>query len=277
MDLLARSRRTVARQPIASFLVIGYGVSLAAALTTLFAKPELTRFDLPVFASVGTFLGVALAAFVVTAAADGRAGVEDLVRRCLRWRVPVRWYLLALLGVPVATTLLAVAIFGRDGLASPSVVLAVLALFLLQLVFFNFAEEIGWTGFFQNRLQDRYGPLKLSAVVAFAWAVWHVPEFFVDEGWTLEGLAVAPVFLAFETVVLFFARVVIVWLYDRTGRSVLVVGIFHASFNATISELSLEIIPASNTVRFLIVTGVIALAAAAVIGFTRGRFSDRLR
>lgn len=271
------ARRTVARHPIASFLAIGNGVSLVAALTTIFGKSEVTRFDLPVFASVGTILGVALAAFVVTAAADGRAGVDDLARRCLRWRVPVRWYLLALFGVPVATTVIAVALFGRDGLASPSVGLAVLALFLLQLVFFNFAEEIGWTGFFQDRLQDRYGPLKLSAVVAVAWGVWHLPDFLVEEGWTLTAFAVAPVFLAFEIFVLFFARVVIVWLYTRTGRSVLLVGIFHASFDATISKLSLEIIPASNTVRFLIVMSVIVLAAVAVVGLTRSRFSGRSR
>lgn len=269
---MSRARRAVARHPIASFLAIGNGVALAAALTPPLVALEITRFDLPVYGSLGTILGVGLAAFVVTAAADGRAGVDDLVRRCLRWRVPVRWYLLALFGVPVATTVLAVAIFGRDGLPSPSVVLAVVALFVLQFVFFNFAEEIGWTGFFQDRLRDRYGLLKLSAVVAFTWAVWHVPDFLAEEGWTLTALAVAPVFLAFETIVLFFARVLIVWLYESTGRSVLLVGVFHASFDATISKLSREIIPASDTERFLLLNSVIVLAAGAVIIATRGRF-----
>ena len=52
---------------------------------------------------------------------------------------------------------------------------------------------------------------------------------------------------------LFFARVLIVWLYSRTGRSVLLVGIFHASFDATITKLSREIAPGSDGVRFLIV------------------------
>jgi hypothetical protein len=32
-----------------------------------------------------------------------------------------------------------------------------------------------------------------------------------------------------------FARVVIMWLYNTTGRSVLLVGLFHASFNATVA------------------------------------------
>jgi membrane protease YdiL (CAAX protease family) len=270
-----RAQRALARHPIGWFLAISIGVSLAAALTTLVADVALTQFDLPLYGSVGTILGLGVTAFVVTAAADGREGVDDLVRRCLRWRVPVRWYLLALFGVPGATTLLAVAIYGRDGLASPSTALAVLALFLLQLVFFNFVEEIGWTGFFQDRLQDRYSPLKLSAVVAFPWAVWHVPDFLAEEGWTLTALAVAPVFLAYETILLFFARVLIVWLYSRTGRSVLLVGIFHASFDATITKLSREVVPGSDAARFLIVSGPIVLAACALILATRGRFSDK--
>jgi hypothetical protein len=38
-------------------------------------------------------LGSAVPAFVVTALVSGRAGVWDLARRSLRWRVPLRWYI----------------------------------------------------------------------------------------------------------------------------------------------------------------------------------------
>jgi hypothetical protein len=56
-------------------------------------------------------LGAGLAAFLVTAflvtaALSGRAGVADLTRRSVRWRVPVRWYLVALFTVPVGATLI---------------------------------------------------------------------------------------------------------------------------------------------------------------------------
>ena len=49
---------------------------------------------------------------VVGAAADGRAGVRDLARRSLRWRVGVRWYLLAVLGLPVVVLAGTIALFG---------------------------------------------------------------------------------------------------------------------------------------------------------------------
>jgi hypothetical protein len=52
---------------------------------------------------------------------------------------------------------------------------------------------------------------------------------------------------------------------------VLLVAIFHASFDAAISELSSDVVPASNTVRFLIFSGVILLFGAAVIIATKGQ------
>jgi uncharacterized protein len=151
---------------------------------------------------------------------------------------------------------------------------AVFVVFVLQLVLFQLPEEIGWTGFLQDRWQDRYSPLKLSAMVAFPWAIWHLPDFFVDEGFGVDQLVTAPVFLVIEFILLFFARVLIVWLYDRTGRSVLLVAIFHASFDASISELSYDIIPGSDVARFLVLSGVIVTAATAVVVATRGRFAN---
>jgi CAAX protease family protein len=280
MNLLAAAKAAVARHPVAAFLIIGIGVYVAVVLIPRLVETEILPFELPLYGVLGGVFGVGLAAFVVTAATDGRAGVEDLARRSLRWRVPVRWYLIALFGVPLTATLIAIAIYGTEALESPPggwprASGAVVVVFVLQLVLFQMAEEIGWTGFLQHRWQDRYSPLKLSALVALPWAVWHLPDFFVDEGFGIEQLVTAPVFLVIEFISLFFARVLIVWLYARTGQSVFLVAIFHASFDASISELSYDIVPGSNVARFLILSGVIVLAATAVIVATRGQFGER--
>ncbi len=278
MNLLAPAKDAVARHPVAAFLIIGIGVYVVAVLIPPLVEKEIP-FDLPLYGLLGGIFGVGLAAFVVTAALDGRAGVDDLARRSLRWRVPVRWYLISLFGVPVAATLLAIAIYGTEALESPSggwsrALGAVVVVFVLQLVLFQLAEEIGWTGFLQDHWQDRYSPLKLSALVALPWALWHLPDFFVDEGLGIEQLLTAPVFLIIEFVALFFARVLIVWLYARTGQSVLLVAVFHASFDASISELSYDIVPGSNVARFLVLSGVIVIAATTLIVVTRGRFGQ---
>ena len=103
--------------------------------------------------------------------------------------------------------------------------------------------------------------MKLTLYVALLWAVWHLPDHFAEEGWGVEQLIAAPVVFAIGFVSLFFARALLVWLYNRTGSSVLLVAIFHASFDATINRLSFDVVPASNTARFLIFNGVIIPAA----------------
>jgi Type II CAAX prenyl endopeptidase Rce1-like len=80
--------------------------------------------------------------------------------------------------------------------------------------------------------------MKLTLYVALLWAVWHMPDHFAVEGWGIQALNSAPVVFAIEVVSLFFARAIFVWFYNRTGSSVLLVAIFHASFDGSINQLS---------------------------------------
>jgi hypothetical protein len=144
-------------------------------------------------------------------------------------------------------------------------------MFLLQLVLFQLAEEIGFTGFLPHHRQDRYHPMKLTLYVVLLWAVWHMPDHFAVEGWGIQALISAPVVVAIEVVSLFFARAIFVWFYNRTDSSVLLVAIFDASFDGSINQLSYDVVPASNTARFLIFSAVIVLFAATMIIATKGR------
>ena len=47
--------------------------------------------------------------------------------------------------------------------------------------------------------------------------------------------------------------------------------IFHASFDGAIDQLSYDVVPASNTARFLIFSAVIVLVAIALIIATRSQ------
>jgi hypothetical protein len=70
----------------------------------------------------------------------------------------------------------------------------------------------------------------------------------------------------------FFARVVMMWLYNNTKHSALLVGLFHSSFNVTTGALGREFIPGwSNGSVLLIASGVVAVAAALIVVFARGR------
>jgi uncharacterized protein len=273
--------RVVARHPVVAFMVIGLVPAFAVGVIRPIVDAQILPFDLPLYGVVSGVVGVGLGAFFVSYALSGRAGVVDLARRSVRWQVQLRWYLIALLTVPMAATLISVAIFGPAALAAPPggwprALAEVAAAFLLQLVLFQMAEEIGFTGFLQHHWQGRYHPMKLTLYVALLWALWHVPDHFAEEGWGVEQLIAAPVIFAVEFVTLFFARALFVWLYNRTGYSVLLVAILHASFDATYNQLSDDVIPqGSNTARFLMLSGVIVATATAVIIATKGQLGRR--
>jgi membrane protease YdiL (CAAX protease family) len=273
---MAALLRMIRRHPVMAFMVINLGTYFLVAAIRPITDADVLPFGLPLHGIVGGTLGVGIAAFVVTGALAGRNGVVDLARRGVRWRVPVRWYLVALFTVPVLATLISVAIFGSRALVAPAggwprALGEVATVFLLQLVLFQLAEEIGFTGFLQHHWQDKYHPMKLTLYVALLWAVWHVPDHFAEEGWGVEALISAPIIFAIEFVSLFFARALFVWFYNVTAFSVLLVAIFHASFDGAINQLAYDVAPAPNTERFLIFSAAILLPAVTVIIASKGR------
>jgi membrane protease YdiL (CAAX protease family) len=270
----ASLRHLVARHPVAAFLCICYAVTWATAVPWFRVRTDVLPFDLPMWGSLGTIFGVALAAVLVVAASDGRAGVRDLARRSLRWRVGVRWYLLAVLGLPVVVLAGSIALFGTAALEALAddwrlLFTRVLPVLLLQFALFQLAEEVGWMGFLQARLQDRHGPLKASLLVTVPFALWHLPDLFAQ-----AGLATALLILPLLAAAHLCARVVFLWLYNATGASVLLVAVFHASFDATVNGVGLgQLIPGPNATALVLATGAIALAAVGLVVATRGRLA----
>jgi hypothetical protein len=119
MNAWPSARRGVARHPVLTFMLISLGVGSVTAAIPPIVNSEILPFGLPLH-GVFISLGAGFAAFLVTAALSGSAGVVDLRRLSVRWRVPVRWYLIALLSVPVGATLISEVIFGPQTLATPS-------------------------------------------------------------------------------------------------------------------------------------------------------------
>ena len=267
----------VARHPVIAFLVMVYA----------FGWPILIAADylgLPFLlsSSLGAVFGLALPAFLVTAAISGKAGVRDLLGRCLRWRVGIGWYLLALLGLPLATLLVATVFLGiapLEALAQkwPLFFTMFLPAILVPLVLTQLFEEAGWTGFMQDTLQERHGPLLASIMVAPAFALFHLPFTFLEAPQiTLALVPLALVMLAVQAIVGIFFRVVIMWLYNGSGRSVLIVALFHTAFNSVSgpevrTRFIREII--AGPAALPIALAVVAVVAVLITVFTRGRLA----
>lgn len=91
-------------------------------------------------------------------------------------------------------------------------------------------EELGWRGFALPRLQKIYPPLTASFTVGLFWGLWHLPDFWLSPERQRDSV---PLFLL--TIVAL--SVLYTWVYNRTGGSLLLVALLHASGNATSASL----------------------------------------
>src|SRR5574341_1875075 len=106
-------RRLVARHPVAAFLIMAFAVSITISFVRLRTNSDIqSPFTQYLVGFLEHLFSNALPAFLVVAAMHGKAGVLDLARRSLRWRVGARWYLFALLGLPVVSVLSAGVFYG---------------------------------------------------------------------------------------------------------------------------------------------------------------------
>jgi membrane protease YdiL (CAAX protease family) len=104
-----------------------------------------------------------------------------------------------------------------------------LGVWTVVLVINGYGEETGWRGYALPQLQFRFGPLTATLVLAGAWAGWHLPQFFLLQSYQDFSSAMLPVFV----LGLSCGAVVLTWLYNRTGGSILAVVVWHALYNLT--------------------------------------------
>jgi hypothetical protein len=133
------TERFVDRHPVATFLAVGlplvavcFGVVLAAQAGVIPGAGVPARIGIAPDEAAGVMIVLAILATAlgVTAVRQGRDGVHDLLARATRWRVPLRWWLVALLAMPVGTLVIAMifrVFLGAVARGSGSVLLAAVA------------------------------------------------------------------------------------------------------------------------------------------------------
>jgi len=213
-------------------------------------------------------MGPMLAALIVTAVAYGPAGLRDLGRRMIRWRVGWRWWLVAvspILMLPIAILLGRIA-----GVSVPTAHdftlftgvwsgLGVLGV-LVVLIVAGFGEETGWRGFAVPHLERTLSPLRTALVVAPLWALWHLPQFFIVANFrTFTVPMVIGWFFG-----LICGSIVLTWLYDGSGGSILVVAVWHGLYNLVAGTAA-----AHGTLGVLVTVLVMIQALVLVVHYRR--------
>ena len=231
----------IKRHPLLTYFILTFalswgGVLIVAGPGGISANSEPSEMQL-LFLYPAILVGPGVAGILLTSLVYGRAGLREFGSRLLRWRVGIRWYTVALLTAPllIAAVLLALSLTSSQFLPSifttdnkVSLLLSSIAVGLVVGVF----EELGWTGFAVPTLRLRYGVLITGLIVGLLWGAWHFPLFFWGSSTSSGSLPLALFLpgLLFSWLPAF--RVIMVWLYERTG-SLLVAILMHTSLVAS--------------------------------------------
>lgn len=183
--------------------------------------------------------GPSVVAYWLLRRSGQHTAIKSITQRYTLWRIALPWYLVAALLVPViqlAGLFVGGVLTGSEVVdpASPLGemlgdlgIAGVVAMFPLiivaQLPSSPLLEEFGWRGFALPRLQDRYSALTSSVILGVLWGLWHLPIALA------YGDSLLSLLLQITAV-----SVLMTWVFNSTGGSMLLAMLCHASLNASI-------------------------------------------
>ena len=182
----------------------------------------------PIYIALVTITPIASAS-ILTFRRHGNRGLKKLLRRTfdIKRITKKRWYIVIFLLSPFIF-LLSLMWVVLSGASAPPALTPFAALPAVILFFFLLAagEEVGWMGYAYEALQAQGSALRAALVLGMIWALWHVP-FFVF-------MMPDPFVLIPQILSLVGIRILIVWIFNNTGKSVFAAILFHAVDNAAL-------------------------------------------
>lgn len=240
----------VTRHAVPTYFALTFAISWGGALLAIGGSGGM-RGTTPqsdprfVYALIAMLAGPSVTGILLTSLVSGRRGLREFVSRLVRWRVGAICYAALLIPAIVMTaTLLALSftspaflpgIFTSDHKAS------LLVISLVVGASAGIFEELGWTGFAIPMLRRRHGVLATGLIVGIWWSAWHLfPNIWSSRA--ASGELAMPVYLAATAAGVFVGyltafRVLMVWVYDRTG-SLFLAMLMHVSFTASLLILN---------------------------------------
>jgi membrane protease YdiL (CAAX protease family) len=172
------------------------------------------------------FVCPGLAALILAGRDGGSAGVKALVARAVDYRCikAKKWYTLILFLNP-GIFVLSYVVLRLTRIPVPVPQIQILPTLTLCALFFISAlgEELGWSGYAIDPMQNRWGAVPAGLLLGAVWALIH----FVPLLQVHRSLA----WIAWWSLWTVSARVIMVWLYNNTGKSVSAATLYHAASN----------------------------------------------
>jgi len=168
------------------------------------------------------------AALILTYGEDKSKGVKRLLARVFDYKKIKHkiWYLPVILLMPAIMFLSYVAM-RLAGVSFPKLQIpfALIPVFFIAFFIGAIGEEVGWSGYAIDALQDRWGALTASIFLGAIWAIWHVIPYIQahnDISW-----------IVWQCLGTVGSRVIITWIYNNTGKSMFAAISYHAMIDVT--------------------------------------------
>ncbi len=106
---------------------------------------------------------------------------------------------------------------------------------ILFFIFYNlfvgpFPEELGWRGYWLDKLTHYLSGFKASLLVGLVWALWHLPLFLV-RGYILQVRSSHPLLVVLYFIELFPKSIIFTYLFFKNRKSTLAAILFHFMIN----------------------------------------------
>lgn len=185
--------------------------------------------------------GPMLAAIAVTGFYRGMEGLVAMSMSVLKWRIPVRWYVWALV-LPLLPQWIGLFIWAT--LSATPLTLPPFTSYLtswLQIALISAAyyvtEELGWRGFMLPRFLRLTGWIKSSLILGLVWSVWHCPLWVLSNVMTTGSLPTAIAMVAAATVFATAFSVLVTWIFKGSNGSVLLAMVLHGASQANLTKM----------------------------------------
>ena len=213
------------KSPLKFFLIV-YGLSIPLWIIERFIDVKGLPLDIPITDILAAFTPL-IAATTLVYKEEGKTGIKRLFKSIFDFnKIKKKVWYMPIVFLPFFMYLL---IFLRIYLLkrpfSSIFQETFISIFVLFIFFFlgAIAEEVGYMGYAIDPMQDRFGALKASILMGIPWAIWHYPSI-IQQGHNA-------IWIAWGTLGTVAVRVIIVWIYNNTAKSVFACILFHTLLN----------------------------------------------
>jgi uncharacterized protein len=213
------------KSPLKFFLIL-FGLSIPLWIIDTMIDAKRSSLDFSIMDMVAAFIPL-IAATILVYKEEGITGIKRLYKRVFDFnKIEKKVWYVPIIFLPFFMYFLIFSIIYLIKLPLPSsFYMPFSSILFLFLLFFIGAivEEIGYMGYAIDPMQDRFGALKTAIFIGIPWAIWHYPSI-IQQGHNAT-------WIAWGTLGTVAVRVLIVWIYNNTQKSLFACILFHTLLN----------------------------------------------